>query len=233
MKRDFLQPLSPSVDTEQSEQEVPFRANMAKKYPVHLKRPGYKSEHEVPFRDKMAKKYPAPAKRPGSQVWVIQEIENEEFDKNLQNSSKTGPVSVDQSIQEGPGVENNKKTFSKCIIGKTGVAKTHKFIAKTKKKEDWFMSVLKLSWTDTLLAFVAGLIISWLVFGGLWWLIALHHGDYDEANLVKMENGTFVPCILANKNLGCALLFSVETQQRIRFQSGALSLVHIYPVTSL
>ena len=186
-----------------------------------------------PFSDNMAKKDPATYKRPGSQFWVIQEMEDEEFDANLQNSSKTGAVSADQSIQEGPGVENNKKTFSKCIIGKTGVAKTHKFIAKTKKKEDWFMSVLKLSWTDTLLAFVAGLIISWLVFGGLWWLIALHHGDYDEANLVKMENGTFVPCILANKNLGCALLFSVETQQRIRFQSGALSLVHIYPVTSL
>ena len=127
MKRDFLQPLSPSVDTEQSEQEVPFR-------------------------DKMAKKDPAPAKRPGFQFWVIQEIEDEEFDKNLQNSSKTGPVSVDQSIQEGPGVENNKKTFSKCIIGKTGVAKTHKFITKTKEKENWFMSALIRSspwiWSD-------------------------------------------------------------------------------------
>ena len=151
MKRDFLQPLSPSVDTEQSEQEVPFRDNMAKKYPVHLKRPGYKSEQEVPFRDKMAKKDPAPAKRP-SQFWVIQEIEYEEFNKNLQNSSKTGPVSVDQSIQEGPGVENNKKTLSKCIIGKTGVAKTHKFITKTKEKENWFMSALirssPRSWSD-------------------------------------------------------------------------------------
>ena len=61
--------------------------------------------------------------------------------------------------------------------------------------------------------------LSWLVFGFIWWLIAFAHGDYLEENKARMANNTFTPCILANENFASAFLFSVETQHTIGYGS--------------
>ena len=82
-----------------------------------------------------------------------------------------------------------------------------------------FTTILDLKWRYTLLAFLASFMISWLIFGFIWWLIALLHGDYEEDNMLRMENGTFIPCVLANKNFASAFLFSVETQHTIGYGS--------------
>ena len=82
-----------------------------------------------------------------------------------------------------------------------------------------FTTILDFQWRYTLLAFLASFMISWLLFGVIWWLIAFLHGDYTEENILAIQNGTFVPCIRENWNFTSAFLFSVETQHTIGYGS--------------
>ena len=82
--------------------------------------------------------------------------------------------------------------------------------------KDVFITILDLKWRYTLMAFLASFMLSWLIFGVIWWGIAYNHGDYLLEN---MNNDTFIPCILANKNFASAFLFSVETQHTIGYGS--------------
>ena len=82
-----------------------------------------------------------------------------------------------------------------------------------------FTTILDFQWRYTLLAFLASFMISWLLFGVIWWLIAFLHGDYHEENLAKIQNGTFTPCVRENWNFTSAFLFSVETQHTIGYGS--------------
>ena len=85
--------------------------------------------------------------------------------------------------------------------------------------QDVFITILDLKWRYTLLMFLTSFMLSWLIFGVIWWLIAYVHGDYLEENMVKMESGEFIPCVLANINFASAFLFSVETQHTIGYGS--------------
>eukprot|EP00090_Calanus_glacialis_P013595 TRINITY_DN22259_c0_g1_i1.p1 TRINITY_DN22259_c0_g1~~TRINITY_DN22259_c0_g1_i1.p1 ORF type:complete len:454 (+),score=125.13 TRINITY_DN22259_c0_g1_i1:173-1363(+) len=76
--------------------------------------------------------------------------------------------------------------------------------------------MVDMQWRYTLLAFVASFLVSWLVFAVIWWFISYVHGDYLIENI---NNSTFIPCILANKNFASAFLFSVETQHTIGYGS--------------
>ena len=69
-----------------------------------------------------------------------------------------------------------------------------------------------MQWRYVFFWFIASFILSWFGFGVIWWLIAYVHGDYLPENI---NNSTFVPCILANKNFASAFLFSQETQHTI------------------
>ena len=76
--------------------------------------------------------------------------------------------------------------------------------------QDVFVTILDWRWRYTLLAFLASFMLSWLLFAVLWWLIAYCHGDYLPENLANDGsglNGTWTPCILANKNFASAFLF--------------------------
>ena len=83
--------------------------------------------------------------------------------------------------------------------------------------QDVFITILDLKWRYTLLMFLTSFMLSWLIFGVIWWLIAYVHGDYLEENMAKMEAGEFIPCVLANINFASAFLFSVETQHTIGY----------------
>ena len=85
--------------------------------------------------------------------------------------------------------------------------------------QDVFITILDLKWRYTLLMFLTSFMLSWLIFGVIWWLIAYVHGDYLEENMAKMETGEFIPCVLANINFASAFLFSVETQHTIGYGS--------------
>ena len=78
--------------------------------------------------------------------------------------------------------------------------------------QDVFTTMVDMQWRYTLLAFVASFLVSWLIFAVMWWFISYVHGDYLIENI---NNSTFIPCILANKNFASAFLFSVETQHTI------------------
>ena len=80
-----------------------------------------------------------------------------------------------------------------------------------------FATIVELRWRYMLFALLVSFMVSWLLFALLWWSMALLHGDYEEDNLEKMKNGTFVPCLTGNKNFVSAFLFSVETHQTIGY----------------
>ena len=78
--------------------------------------------------------------------------------------------------------------------------------------QDVFTTMVDMQWRYVFLAFVASFIVSWFGFGVIWWFMSYVHGDYLLENI---NNSTFVPCILANKNFASAFLFSQETQHTI------------------
>ena len=81
--------------------------------------------------------------------------------------------------------------------------------------KDVFTTMVDMQWRYVFFAFVASFILSWLGFGVVWWFIAYIHGDYVPENI---NNSTFVPCILANKNFASAFLFSQETMHTIGYE---------------
>ena len=74
--------------------------------------------------------------------------------------------------------------------------------------------MLDMKWRYNLLMFSLAFLMSWLIFGFLWWLIAKLHGDlsvhYDE-------DSTRTPCVNHVHDFVTALLFSVETQHTIGY----------------
>ena len=89
------------------------------------------------------------------------------------------------------------------------------FLSKMPYLKDVFTTMVDMQWRYVFFAFVASFILSWLGFGVVWWLIAYIHGDYVPENI---NNSTFIPCILANKNFASAFLFSQETMHTIGYK---------------
>jgi len=141
-----------------------------------------------------------------------------------------GPISnndtlhsgLDGSVPNTKSIKAYKKNIRKRIVSKTGECNTQLFRVnkkKTRLMKDVFITILDLKWRYTLLMFLTSFMLSWLIFGVIWWLIAYVHGDYLEENMAKMEAGEFIPCVLANINFASAFLFSVETQHTIGYGS--------------
>jgi len=125
-------------------------------------------------------------------------------------------------IPNTKSIKAYKKNIKRRIVSKTGQCNTQLLRVnkkKTRLMKDVFVTILDLKWRYTLLAFMTSFMLSWLVFGFIWWLIAFAHGDYLEENKARMANNTFTPCILANENFASAFLFSVETQHTIGYGS--------------
>jgi len=126
------------------------------------------------------------------------------------------------SIPNTKSLKDLKKSVRRRIISKTGDCNTELYSVSEKHKrlmQDVYTTMVDMQWRYVFLAFIASFIVSWFVFGVIWWLIAYVHGDYLPENLEKIDNGTFVPCILANKNFASAFLFSQETQHTIGYGS--------------
>ncbi|XP_026171458.1 inward rectifier potassium channel 16 [Mastacembelus armatus] len=74
---------------------------------------------------------------------------------------------------------------------------------------DIFTTLLEIRWRVMFLIFALSYILSWLLFGILFWLIALAHGDIkDDAN---------DPCMFEVRSFTAAFLFSLETQTTIGY----------------
>jgi len=81
--------------------------------------------------------------------------------------------------------------------------------------KDLFTSMIDLSWSWTLFLFAASFFISWLFFAVIWYLIALGHGDLEEANLAEGSNHTL--CVDNVNDFTTSFLFSLETQHTIGY----------------
>ena len=103
------------------------------------------------------------------------------------------------------------RTEGLCRLGKHFTL----FHVLKKSLQDVFTTFVDMQWRYVFLAFIASFILSWFGFGVIWWFIAYVHGDYLLENI---NNSTFVPCILANKNFASAFLFSQETQHTIGWE---------------
>uniref|UniRef100_A0A8C4XG90 Potassium inwardly rectifying channel subfamily J member 4 n=1 Tax=Erpetoichthys calabaricus TaxID=27687 RepID=A0A8C4XG90_ERPCA len=86
---------------------------------------------------------------------------------------------------------------------------------------DIFTTCVDIRWRYMLAIFSAAFLISWLLFGLVFWGVALAHGDLD---LVQDHNGIvgglgkeWKPCILHVHSFVGAFLFSIETQTTIGY----------------
>uniref|UniRef100_A0A3B5M0P8 Potassium inwardly rectifying channel subfamily J member 4 n=1 Tax=Xiphophorus couchianus TaxID=32473 RepID=A0A3B5M0P8_9TELE len=79
---------------------------------------------------------------------------------------------------------------------------------------DIFTTCVDIRWRYLLLIFCTSFLISWLIFGVIFYSVALAHGDFDEPTNQKSN---VMPCILHVQGFVGALLFSMETQTTIGY----------------
>ena len=80
--------------------------------------------------------------------------------------------------------------------------------------QDIFTTLVDSQWRWTLLCFAMGFVLSWLLFAGVWWLIAFTHGDFDPRHLADAE---WRPCVAQLHSFTSCFLFSIETQHTIGY----------------
>ncbi|XP_033023292.1 ATP-sensitive inward rectifier potassium channel 12 [Lacerta agilis] len=145
------------------------------------------------------------------------------------SAGRVNPYSIVSSEEEGltlttmPGVNgfgNGKiHTRRKCrnrFVKKNGQCnveftnmddKPQRYIA------DMFTTCVDIRWRYMLLLFSLAFLVSWLLFGLIFWLIALVHGDIEK----PVKDETFTPCLLQVNGFVAAFLFSIETQTTIGY----------------
>ena len=65
--------------------------------------------------------------------------------------------------------------------------------------------------------FLISFVISWLLFGLVWWAVAWAHGDLSATP----PSPSFQPCVVNVNSFTSAFLFSIETQHTIGYGSRA------------
>lgn len=75
---------------------------------------------------------------------------------------------------------------------------------------DIFTTLVDTKWRHMFVIFSLSYILSWLVFGSIFWLVALHHGDLSNDPGVT-------PCVDNVHSFTGAFLFSLETQTTIGY----------------
>lgn len=127
----------------------------------------------------------------------------------------------DESPIITPGLIQNLRRNRKRIVAKGGQCNIELRNVPKKKRQflkDLFTTAVDMEWRFTLLVFSSSFFLSWLVFGFIYWIIAVARNDLVEAHLPESEaqaNGTWKPCILAIYDYTSCYLFSLETQHTI------------------
>lgn len=75
---------------------------------------------------------------------------------------------------------------------------------------DIFTTLVDTKWRHMFVIFSLSYILSWLIFGSIFWLIALHHGDL-------LSDPDITPCVDNVHSFTAAFLFSLETQTTIGY----------------
>ncbi|XP_013193688.1 ATP-sensitive inward rectifier potassium channel 12 [Amyelois transitella] len=121
-----------------------------------------------------------------------------------------------------------KTTRQKCerAVLKNGEFNIVKFISnKIGIFSDWFILLVEARWRWTLLNFFAAFTCDWLIFGFLYWLIAMIHGDLLPEHLPPNQNITkWTPCIENIHGFTSTFLFSVEVHTTVAYGERAITL---------
>ncbi|XP_028617131.1 inward rectifier potassium channel 16 [Grammomys surdaster] len=75
---------------------------------------------------------------------------------------------------------------------------------------DIFTTLVDTKWRHMFVIFSLSYILSWLIFGSIFWLIAFHHGDL-------LSDPDITPCVDNVHSFTAAFLFSLETQTTIGY----------------
>ena len=143
-------------------------------------------------------------------------------------SGRTNPYSIVSSEEDGlhlvtmsgaNGFGNSKvHTRRRCrnrFVKKNGQCniefanmdeKSQRYLA------DMFTTCVDIRWRYMLLIFSLAFLASWLLFGVIFWVIAVAHGDLEPA-----EAHGRTPCVLQVHGFMAAFLFSIETQTTIGY----------------
>ncbi|XP_013401886.1 G protein-activated inward rectifier potassium channel 3-like [Lingula anatina] len=123
----------------------------------------------------------------------------------------------------GPLLHRGAKSYSKRmrrrLVYKNGECNiSHTNIKKLRRRylADIFTTLIDIKWRYSLMIFVLGFVLSWLVFAMVWWLIAFSHGDIEA---YQKGDSDWKPCVNEVYSFTTALLFSVETQHTIGYGS--------------
>merc|ERR1719167_2096560 len=114
----------------------------------------------------------------------------------------------------------NKK---KRVVLKDGLTNvTYKNISKKRRRyiSDLYTTLLDSSWTYCVLMFTTSFYGSWILFGGIYYIICFLHGDFSQENLLSVASNSsdmWVPCILETDGFAACFLFSLETQHTIGY----------------
>lgn len=131
-------------------------------------------------------------------------------------TSVTSPVTLQETIDslESP-VTSQQRLISKS--GRCNVNLTNVTSKKCRYLTDIFTTLIDMRWRYSLIFFVSALISTWVMFGLIWWLIAV-----VRLNSVDLTNTKSEPCMDNVHDFVSAFLFSVETQQAIGYGSRAI-----------
>jgi len=133
------------------------------------------------------------------------------------------PDTDEESFYETTHQKVKKMNKKKRVVLKDGLTNvTYKNISKKRRRyiSDLYTTLLDSSWTYCVLMFTTSFYGSWIIFGGIYYLISFLHGDFLEENQASAASNTtdkWVPCILETDGFAACFLFSLETQHTIGY----------------
>jgi len=139
----------------------------------------------------------------------------------------------EESLYESTHQKVKKMNKKKRVVLKDGLTNvTYKNISKKRRRyiSDLYTTLLDSSWTYCVLMFTTSFYGSWILFGGIYYIICFLHGDFSQENLLRVASNSsdllsaasntsdmWVPCILETDGFAACFLFSLETQHTIGY----------------
>jgi len=134
----------------------------------------------------------------------------------------------EDSLYETINQKTKKMNKRKRVVLKNGLTNvTYKNISMKRRRyvSDLYTTLLDSSWSTLVLMFTTSFYGSWLIFGGIYYIICYLHGDFLDENEKKKilssigsdEEEQWKPCISAVDGFAAIFLFSLETQHTIGY----------------
>jgi len=125
--------------------------------------------------------------------------------------------SDEESLYETMPQKLKKMNKKKRIVRKGGLTNvTYKNISKKRRRyiSDLYTTLLDSSWSYVVLLFASSFYGSWILFGVIYYMICLTHGDFSPEHLDQPD---WLPCIAETDGFASIFLFSLETQHTIGY----------------